>query len=78
MVEEDMQVHKLRVTGNGTCKKMAAEIGSLMQVLGSAPSNASPIYKVPSYDASFAANFIAKPCETRNIHEWYPRGVDFW
>jgi hypothetical protein len=77
VVEEGMGVHKLRVTG-GKCNIKAAEIGSLTQVLNSAQSNASPIYKVPSYDALVAANFIEKWCEMRNIEEWYPRGADFW
>jgi hypothetical protein len=74
-----MGVDKLRVTGNGKCKKKAPEIGSLTQVLNSAQSNASPIiYKVPSYDALVAATFIEKRCEMRNIQEWYPTGADFW
>jgi hypothetical protein len=70
-------VDKLRVTGNGKCKKEVPEIGSLTQLLNSAQSNASPIYKVPSYNALDAAKFIEKRCEMHNIQEWYPTEADF-
>jgi hypothetical protein len=59
-VEEGAGVQMLSVTGTGKRKKEAAEIGSLAHVLNSPPSNASPVYKGPSYNASVAASFVTK------------------
>jgi hypothetical protein len=76
--EEDKGIQTLSVTGKGEQKKKAAEMGSLTHALNSPPSNASPVYNVPSYNTSVAASFVTKWCEMRNVQEWYPTGADSW